>query len=130
MPNSKLFYNRRKKLLKNKRLGSYRKTSKSKSPRIPKLRKYESPSHHSDLFTDENRKGTIKGLRFRSKQEAVQSVNTIKSLYKQGKISFAHAKQAGLAMEQRSRFHASKTPEIKKANKVWSKFVKSFKKSS
>ena len=34
---------------------------------------------HSDLYTDENPKGTIHGLGFTDKQKATQSVNKIKN---------------------------------------------------
>ena len=126
--NSPTYYKRLKKLKSTGRLGKYIKKSSSKSPRIPRLRKKESPRHHSDLFVDEEKTKSIKGLRFRSEKEAKESVKRIKELYKKGKVSFAHAKQAGMAMEQRSRFHAYPTLEIKKANKVWKSFLKNFKK--
>ena len=71
---------------------------------------------------------SIKGLRFRTEKEAKESVKKIRLLYKNGKVSFAHAKQAAMAMEQRSRFHSYPTLEIKKANKVWKTFLKSFNK--
>lgn len=107
----------------------YKKLSKiRKSPRVPAKYKGENPRHHSDLFTDEEKSRTIHGLKFRNAKEAKSSVEKIKKLYKSGKVSFAHAKQAGLAMEQRSRFHAHPTKDIRSANRVWSKFVKSFKK--
>jgi hypothetical protein len=128
MPNSPLFYKRLNKLIKSGSLGKYKKKSKSKFPRIPYLKKNENPSHHSDLFVDEEKTKSIKGLRFRNEKEARTSVKKIKNLYKKKKISFAHAKQAAMAMEQRSRFHAHKTKEIRKANKVWKSFLKSFKK--
>ena len=124
--NSKLYYSRRNKIIRTGSLGKYKKKSKSRSPRVPKMKKRESPRHHSDLFTDENKKKTIKGLRFRTEKEAKESVKKIRELYKNNKISYAHAKQAALAMEQRSRFHSRPTTEIKRANKVWSKFIKSF----
>ena len=120
MPNSKIFYSRLKRL----------KKTKGKTPRVPARHKKEDPRHHSDLFVDEEKSKTIKGLRFRTEKEAKQSVTKIRKLYRQKKVTFAHAKQAGMAMEQRSRFHAHPTKEIKKANKVWKNFLKSFKKKA
>ena len=53
---------------------------------------------HSDLYTDENPKGTIKGLKFATQTDAKKSVLIIK---KSGK-SHAHKIQAAIAMEQRA----------------------------
>ena len=57
-----------------------------------------SPSH-SDLYTDENPKGTIHGLKFATVQDAKDSVKKIESSGK----SHAHKIQAAIAMEQRAR---------------------------
>ena len=57
-----------------------------------------SPSH-SDLYTDENPVGTIKGLKFATVKDAKASVNKIK---RSGK-SHAHKIQAAVAMEQRAK---------------------------
>ena len=119
--NSPLFKSRLNRLSKRKK---YRNTT----PRVPRKYKGENPAHHSDLFTDENTKGTVKGLRFRSRKEAKQSVNRLRKLYKSRKISYAHMRQIGLTMEQRSRFHANPTKGIKEGNKIWKKFNQSFKK--
>ena len=54
---------------------------------------------HSDLYTDENPKGTIKGLKFATVEDAKASVAKIK---KSGK-THAHKIQAAIAMEQRAR---------------------------
>ena len=54
---------------------------------------------HSDLYTDENPKGTIRGLKFATRADAVASVSKIK---KSGR-SHAHKTQAAIAMEQRAR---------------------------
>ena len=51
-------------------------------------------SSHSDLYTDENPKGTIKGLKFATVKDAETSVNKIK---RSGK-SHAHKIQAAVAM--------------------------------
>ena len=53
---------------------------------------------HSDLYTDENPKGTIRGLKFATRADAVASVSKIK---KSGR-SHAHKTQAAIAMEQRA----------------------------
>ena len=56
-------------------------------------------SSHSDLYTDENPKGTIHGLKFATVQDAKDSVKKIESSGK----SHAHKIQAAIAMEQRAR---------------------------
>ncbi len=56
-------------------------------------------SSHSDLYTDENPKGTIKGLKFATIKDAEASVGKIS---KSGK-SHAHKIQAAVAMEQRAK---------------------------
>jgi len=54
---------------------------------------------HSDLYTDENPKGTIHGLKFATEADARRSVSKIRSSGK----SHAHKIQAAIAMEQRAR---------------------------
>jgi len=69
------------------------------NPRIP--RKPGQPAgsdKHSDLYTDENPKGTIKGLKFATVQDAKDSVSKIKN----SGASHAHKIQAAVAMEQRA----------------------------
>ena len=104
------------------------KKSKKYTPRVPRKYKGEKPEHHSDLFTDENPKGTVHGLRFRSRDESKKSIKRLKNLYKNKKITFAHMRQIGVTMEQRSRFHAHPTKGIKEGNKVWKEFNRSFSK--
>jgi hypothetical protein len=101
---------------------------KKYTPRVPSKFKGENPKHHSDLFTDENSNGTLHGLKFKNGQEARKSVSKLKRLYKSKKISFAHMRQIGVTMEQRSRFHAHPTKGIKEGNKVWKKFNRTFRK--
>ena len=60
---------------------------------------------HSDLYTDENPKGTIKGLGFATVSRATASVAKIK---KSGR-SHAHKIQAAIAMQQRARVAGKKT---------------------
>jgi len=54
---------------------------------------------HSDLYTDENPKGTIQGLKFATPDDAKASVSKIKSSGR----SHAHKIQAAIAMEQRAK---------------------------
>jgi hypothetical protein len=95
---------------------------KSYTPRVPRKYRGENPRHHSDLFTDENPRGTVHGLRFRSREEAKKSVQRLKKLYKSRKITYAHMRQIGLTMEQRSRHHAHPTKGIRAGNAVWKQF--------
>ena len=53
---------------------------------------------HSDLYTDEDPKGTIHGLKFATVQDAKDSVSKIKNSGR----SHAHKIQAAVAMEQRA----------------------------
>ena len=46
--------------------------------RIPKKYEGQDPREHSDLFTDEDPKNTIKGLGFKDKETAERSINIIK----------------------------------------------------
>ena len=54
---------------------------------------------HSDLYTDENPKGTITGLKFATVEDAKASVSKIRNSGR----SHAHKIQAAVAMEQRAR---------------------------
>ena len=68
------------------------------NPRIPRKKGQPANSKkHSDLYTDENPKGTIKGLGFKDVKTAKASVVKIKNSGR----SHAHKIQA--AMEQRAR---------------------------
>ena len=72
----------------------------SANPRI--ARKSGQPAKsdkHSDLYTDENPKGTIHGLKFATVKDARASVSKISGSGK----SHAHKIQAAVAMEQRAR---------------------------
>ena len=97
------------------------------NPRIPKKYEGQDPSEHSDLYTDEDLKGTIQGLGFKDKATAEKSVNIIK---RSGK-THAHKIQAAQAMEQRARFHPNATPGIKAATqKVYANFIEEMKKKT
>ena len=68
--------------------------------RIPRLKGQPANSDkHSDLYTDENPKGTIHGLGFKDVATAKASVNKIKNSGKK----HAHKIQAAIAMEQRAK---------------------------
>ena len=70
------------------------------APRVPRKKgQHRGSSSHSDLYTDENPKGTIKGLKFATVDDAKKSVSKIKGSGK----SHAHKIQAAVAMEQRAR---------------------------
>tara|TARA_X000001036_G_scaffold202912_1_gene190580 strand:+ start:2179 stop:2838 length:660 start_codon:yes stop_codon:yes gene_type:complete len=69
-------------------------------PRIPREKGQPAKSDkHSDLYTDENPKGTIHGLGFKDVKTARASVNKIKNSGKK----HAHKIQAAVAMEQRAK---------------------------
>ena len=74
--------------------------SLEEEPRIPRKKGQPAGSDkHSDLYTDENPKGTIKGLGFKDTETARASVSKIKNSGK----THAHKIQAAVAMEQRAR---------------------------
>ena len=68
----------------------------NEAPRIPRKKGQPAGSDkHSDLYTDENPKGTIHGLGFKDVETARASVKKIESSGK----SHAHKIQAAIAME-------------------------------
>ena len=72
----------------------------TEAPRIPRKKGQPAGSKkHSDLYTDENPKGTIHGLGFKDVKTAEASVKKIEGSGK----SHAHKIQAAIAMEQRAR---------------------------
>ena len=85
---------------------------------------------HSDLYTDEDPKGTIHGLGFTDKKKAKQSVSKIKNSGR----THAH-KMKSIAMSQRAKVASqrAKDPEKKKdlgqAHKVYQKYINKNKKS-
>ena len=106
----------------------------SEEPRKPRKKgQHRGSSSHSDLYTDENPKGTIKGLKFATVKDAKASVSKINGSGKK----HAHKIQAAVAMEQRAkemgktaqagvyRAYINKMKEItKKKNEGWSKKYK------
>ena len=71
-----------------------------KNARIPRKKGQPAGSKkHSDLYTDENPKGTIHGLKFATVKDAEACVKKIENSGKK----HAHKIQAAIAMEQRAR---------------------------
>jgi len=94
--------------------------SEKRIPRKTKGGKIRPKDKHSDLYTDENPRGTIKGLGFKDLSTARRSINIIK---KSGK-SHAHKVQAAVAMEQRARVMGKDGPA-----KIYRTYINSVKKS-
>jgi len=70
------------------------------NPRVPRKKGQPAKSKkHSDLYTDEDPKGTIKGLKFATVKDAEASVRKIKASNR----TDAHKTQAAIAMEQRAK---------------------------
>ena len=76
---------------------------------------------HSDLYTDENPKGTIHGLKFATVRDAEASVRRIRASGK----THAHKTQAAIAMEQRARAAGKKAPAA-----VYRKFIEAQKRKT
>ena len=86
-----------------------------KNPRIARKPGQKANSKkHSDLYTDENPKGTIKGLGFKDRASAVASVAKIK----RSDRTHAHKTQAAIAMEQRAKAAGKAQPAA-----VYRKFI-------
>ena len=76
------------------------------APRIPRKKGQPAGSDkHSDLYTDENPIGTIKGLKFATVEDAENSVKIIEKSNR----SHAHKIQAAIAMEQRAKVAGKKS---------------------
>jgi len=94
----------------------------SSNPRIPRKKGQPAKSKkHSDLYTDEDPKGTIHGLGFKDVAKAKTSVSKIRNSSR----SHAHKIQAAVAMEQRAR-EMGKTSEAA----VYRKYINSMKKKT
>ena len=92
------------------------------NPRIPRKKGQPANSKkHSDLYTDENPKGTIHGLGFKDVATAKASVSKIRNSSR----SHAHKIQAAVAMEQRAR-EMGKTSEAA----IYRKYINSMKKKT
>ena len=103
----------------------------NKNPRVPRKPGQKAGSDkHSDLYTDENPKGTIQGLGFTDETKAKQSINKIDNSGK----SHAHKIQAAIAMSQRAKVASqrAKDPQKKKdlgaAHKVYQSYINKNKK--
>jgi len=104
----------------------------NKNPRIARKPGQKAGSDkHSDLYTDENPKGTIHGLGFTDRAKATQSINKIKGSGK----THAHKMQAAIAMSQRAKVASqrAKDPEKKKdlasAHRAYQSYINQNKKS-
>tara|TARA_B100001109_G_C18842631_1_gene465267 strand:- start:62 stop:1795 length:1734 start_codon:yes stop_codon:yes gene_type:complete len=94
----------------------------TEAPRVPRKKgQHRGSKSHSDLYTDENPKGTIKGLKFATVKDAQASVRKIKGSGK----SHAHKIQAAVAMEQRAKEMGKKS-----ASAVYRRFINSMKKKT
>jgi hypothetical protein len=92
------------------------------NPRIPRQSGQPAKSDkHSDLYTDEDPKGTIHGLKFATTDDAEASVRKIKASGR----SHAHKIQAAIAMEQRARVMGKS-----EAAAVYRRFINSMKKKT
>ena len=103
-----------------------------KNPRIPQKPGQKNKSDkHSDLYTDEDPKGTIHGLGFTDKKKAKQSLSKIRNSGR----THAHKMQAAIAMSQRAKVASqrAKDPEKKKdlgqAHKAYQSYINKNKKS-
>ena len=103
------------------------------SPRIPRKPGQPAKSKkHSDLYTDEDPKGTIKGLGFKDAATAKKGVAKINKV----KRTHAHKVQATLVMQQRAKVakERAKDPQKKKdlaaAYRVWTDKLNSLKKKT
>jgi len=101
---------------------TYGSMKEESNPRIPRKKGQPANSKkHSDLYTDENPKGTIHGLGFKNVATAKASVAKIRKSSR----SHAHKIQAAVAMEQRAR-EMGKSSEAA----VYRKFINSMKKKT
>lgn len=102
------------------------------SKRIPKKPGQKDKSDkHSDLYTDEDPRGTIHGLGFTDGAKARQSVNKIKNSGR----THAHKIQAAIAMSQRAKVASQRAKDPKKkkdlgqAHKIYQNYIDTNKKS-
>mgnify|MGYP001482078229 CR=1 FL=1 len=96
--------------------------SEGSNPRIPRKAGQPAKSKkHSDLYTDEDPKGTIHGLGYKDESTARASVTKIRNSSR----SHAHKTQAAIAMEQRAKA-AGKSKEAA----IFRKFIEQQKKKT
>ena len=107
---------------KHKGLPDKKEVKEESNPRIPRKKGQPANSRkHSDLYTDENPKGTIHGLGFKDVATAKASISKIRNSSR----SHAHKIQAAVAMEQRAR-EMGKTSEAA----VFRKYINAMKKKT
>tara|TARA_B100001063_G_scaffold238956_1_gene261818 strand:+ start:970 stop:1422 length:453 start_codon:yes stop_codon:yes gene_type:complete len=93
---------------------------------------HKGSSSHSDLYTDEDPKGTIHGLGFKDAETAKKGIGIIDK----AKRTHAHKVQATLVMQQRAKqaIKTTKDPEkkanIKKAYDIWTSHLEKLKKKT
>ena len=104
--------------------------SLEEAPRIPRKKGQPAGSDkHSDLYTDENPKGTIHGLGFKDVATANKGIGIINK----AKRTHAHKVQATLVMQQRAKeaIKRTKDPEkkdnLKAAYKIWTDHLEKLK---
>ena len=101
--------------------------AETRTPR--KKGQHKGSSKHSDLYTDENPKGTIHGLGFKDAATANKGV----AIINKAKRTHAHKVQATLVMQQRAKeaIKRTKDPEkkenITQAYKIWTAHLEKLK---
>ena len=99
---------------------------------VRKKGQHKGSSSHSDLYTDEDPRGTIKGLGFKDAATANKGVGIINKVDR----PHAHKVQATLVMQQRAKeaIKTTKDPEkkanIKAAFKIWTAHLEKLKKKT
>lgn len=85
---------------------------------------------HSDLYTDEDPRGTIHGLGFKDAETAERGIKIIRDIDRE----HAHKVQAALVMQQRGKVAIERTKDAEKkknlvaANALWTAFLEELKK--
>lgn len=108
---------------------SSKEVSEAKKRKPRKKGQHKGSASHSDLYTDEDPKGTITGLGFKDAATARKGVAKVNKV----KRSHAHKVQATLVMQQRAKVAKERTkdPEKKKnlnaAYKIWSAHLEKLK---
>lgn len=101
--------------------------AKSRTPR--KAGQAAGSDAHSDLYTDEDPKGTIHGLGFKDAETAEQGIKIIRDIDRE----HAHKVQAALVMQQRGKVAIERTKDPKKkqnltaANVLWTNYLEELK---
>ena len=99
---------------------------------VRKKGQHTGSSSHSDLYTDEDPRGTIHGLGFKDAETAKKGIAIINKADRE----HAHKVQATLVMQQRAKeaIKTTKDPEkkanIKAAYKIWTAHLEKLKKKT